>query len=1015
VDQGQFRVLGSGELPKPGRFTFAQLISGAQDSQSILVEGIIRSFQLEDRHLRVKLALGGGPIEIVVPGFTESAPPSHLLGAKVAVEGVCGTIFNDKRHLQGIRLFVQHIGDLTVEEQGVSDPFQVPLQSIGEVLQFRPKHSLSVTDLVRVRGALTYQRPGAALFLNDGTNAIYITTHQKTPLKFGDQIEVVGFFENDGFKPRLNDALFRRVAAGPAPPAKQVAARELLSGYLDCEFVRTQGYLLSGYQVAGEQALLLQDRYSTFYVFVPTLERGPRLKVPAPGSRLQVTGICSVHADENHRAQSVRVLARSPEDIVVLDGPSWWTPTRVRSALTVFGLAILLSAFWLYLLKREVKRQTSRARQLSRAVEQSPASVIITDLEGNIAYVNPKFVEVSGYSSEEVLGRNPRILQSGQTPPEVYRELWQTITAGQEWHGELLNRKKDGQLFWEYAVMSAIKNEAGVITHFLAVKEDITERKRAAAVLEEKQELLRESETRYRQLVDLSPNAIFIGCEGRFVFINPAGLRLFGASRPEEVLNTPILARIHPDDRPFVRDRMLAGDSWEMAGPPREERFVRLDGSTVNVEVAAAPFLLNNKRAGLVIVHDISERKQLEIQLRQSQKMEAVGQLAGGVAHDFNNILAVIRLNAELLSTDAPLEAESQEPVKQIIDASEHAANLTRQLLTFSRKQVLRQQCLNLNDVVANLSKMLNRIIREDVQLQCSYAKLPSVQGDVGMLEQLLVNLVVNARDALPRGGHIHIVTQRISLNEDSARAHPEGRPGEFVCLSVRDDGTGIETEHLPHIFEPFFTTKEPGKGTGLGLATVYGIAQQHQGWIEVSSTVDVGTTFTVFLPAAEATADANRHPSPEPSPRGGTETILLVEDDRALRTVTKEILQKSGYEVYSCASAREALEVWQEHRDDIALLLTDLVMPDGMNGRTLAERLQSEDAQIRVIFMSGYAAGVMLGAETDYFTRTDTYFLQKPWRSRTLLETIRNCLDNHPRTDRDFGLTAEFATRATT
>jgi signal transduction histidine kinase len=392
---------------------------------------------------------------------------------------------------------------------------------------------------------------------------------------------------------------------------------------------------------------------------------------------------------------------------------------------------------------------------------------------------------------------------------------------------------------------------------------------------------------------------------------------------------------------------------------------------------------------------NITERKLLEAQLRQAQKMEAVGQLAGGVAHDFNNMMAVIRGNADLLLMDADqFSAQTNNGLKHIVGASERAANLTRQLLVFSRKQVMQDQPLALNELIRNLTKMLHRVIREDIHLECRYADQgPFVQADPGMLEQVLLNLVVNARDAMPTGGSLQIATERVRFAPADARAHPEARAGDFACLSVSDAGTGIAPELLPRIFEPFFTTKEPGKGTGLGLATVYGIVKQHQGWVEVASRVGEGTIFKIFLPAISTPAATETAAGPEAELRGGSETILLVEDEFSVRMITRRVLESFHYKVHEATCAREALEVWGQHHGEIALLLTDIVMPEGVSGRDLAQQLRAQRSGLKVIFMSGYSSDV-IGKDTEFFRKNQGHFLQKPFPTGTLIRTVRQCLD---------------------
>jgi two-component system, cell cycle sensor histidine kinase and response regulator CckA len=385
--------------------------------------------------------------------------------------------------------------------------------------------------------------------------------------------------------------------------------------------------------------------------------------------------------------------------------------------------------------------------------------------------------------------------------------------------------------------------------------------------------------------------------------------------------------------------------------------------------------------------------------LRQSQKLEAIGQLAGGIAHDFNNLLAVIRGNADLARIDVVgFSSEVTGCLDQISAATERAANLTRQLLTFSRKQMMLSQPVDLDDVMTNLSKMLDRIIGEHIDLRCRRsAALPRVQADIGMLEQVLVNLVVNARDAMPGGGELHITTEQVLFEGAPDPLHPEARPGKFVCLTVKDTGTGIALENMPRIFEPFFTTKQVGKGTGLGLATVYGIVKQHQGWIEVSSQVGAGATFRIYLPALDAVHAAPKNGAPEPeAPLRGTETVLLVEDDEALRAVTHLLLERCGYRVLEAGSGPEALKIWETSSTEVDLLLTDVVMPAGITGRKLAEDLLGKKTSLKVILQSGYGGEIMRDS-TEFLRQTNSCFLQKPCPPRDLLRAVRRCLDGLP------------------
>jgi nitrogen-specific signal transduction histidine kinase len=391
-------------------------------------------------------------------------------------------------------------------------------------------------------------------------------------------------------------------------------------------------------------------------------------------------------------------------------------------------------------------------------------------------------------------------------------------------------------------------------------------------------------------------------------------------------------------------------------------------------------------------VQDVTDRRRLEEQFRHSQKMEAIGQLAAGVAHDFNNLLTVIQGNASLQLESECVSEECASQAKQVVEAAERAAGLTRQLLLFSRRQIMEPTLLDLNVTVGNMTKMLQRILGEDIALQSEFAPgLPCIFGDASMIEQVILNLAVNAREAMQDGGRLVITTAPVTVSEDHRQQNPDASLGSCICLSVCDTGCGIAPEFLPHIFEPFFTTKEVGKGTGLGLATVYGIVKQHHGWIELDTEVKVGTTFRIFLPAVEgAQAEKRTIPDDIPLPEG-QETILVVEDEAAVRLLVNNLLQRCGYTVLLAESGVAALEVWKKEKDRIQLLLTDMIMPDGMTGRELAARLRGERPDLKVIYTSGYSS-VVVGkglALVEGFS-----FVQKPYPPIRLAQTIRNCLD---------------------
>jgi nitrogen-specific signal transduction histidine kinase len=391
------------------------------------------------------------------------------------------------------------------------------------------------------------------------------------------------------------------------------------------------------------------------------------------------------------------------------------------------------------------------------------------------------------------------------------------------------------------------------------------------------------------------------------------------------------------------------------------------------------------------LIRDITERKRLENQLRESQKMEGIGQLAGGVAHDFNNILTAMTIQINLAKSDPNLTAELREVFKELSDGTERAANLTRQLLMFGRRSVMEIKVLDLNRLVANLIKMLERIIGEQVNLRLDcLGKTPPIEADAGMIEQVLVNLTVNARDAMPLGGRISIMTEFRQINEEQARTDSNRRTGDFVCLSVVDTGCGMDEPTKKRIFEPFFTTKEAGKGTGLGLATVYGIVTQHKGWIEVESQPGKGTRFDIFLPASTQSVTPNLcDPKPEGVPRG-SETILLVEDEPAVRKMIGQFLTRLGYQVLNARNGLEAKKIWEEKWSVINLLFSDMIMPEGLNGLDLALDFRKQKPGLKVIISSGYSPETTRQGKPD----EGVTFLPKPFQPSNLGVVVRECLD---------------------
>ncbi|MGB6598151.1 MAG: PAS domain S-box protein [Candidatus Acidiferrum sp.] len=504
------------------------------------------------------------------------------------------------------------------------------------------------------------------------------------------------------------------------------------------------------------------------------------------------------------------------------------------------------------------------------------------------------------------------------------------------------------------------------------------------------EEALRKSESVFRLLFSHNPLPTWVMDDEtlQFIQVNDAAVRQYGFSAEEFSRMTLF------DLRPEAERISGEARSAENGGPGRFQgvcKHRKKDGKVIEVEMISHQLDSAGRRVRLVVAQDISERHLLEQQLRQSQKMEAVGRLAGGVAHDFNNLLMVIKGHTELLMNALPPADRMCRKISQIDRAADRAAALTKQLLAFSRMQVLLPRVMNLNGVVEDMGKLLPRLIGEDVELGIRITpELGAIRADASQIEQIIMNLAVNARDAMPNGGRLLIETSNAELDRTYNTTHPIVQPGRYVLLAVSDTGTGMDADTQAHIFEPFFTTKEPGKGTGLGLATVYGVVKQSGGFIWVYSELGKGTSFKIYLPRVDQPEDAGSVPQTFTEAPRGTETILLAEDEQEVREVAREFLESGGYTVIEAHNGAEALRLATEHKSSVDLLVTDMVMP-GMTGRELAQRLQQRHSGVGVIYMSGYSEQTV--AETSQ-AEANMRLLTKPFSRGSILRAVREALN---------------------
>ncbi len=624
-------------------------------------------------------------------------------------------------------------------------------------------------------------------------------------------------------------------------------------------------------------------------------------------------------------------------------------------------------------------------RRLAAIVESSDDAIIAITLDGLITDWNSGAERMLGYVRGEMIGQPVSRILPPDRLGEPSRSLQRLVGGEQVVHHETVRVAKGGRQVHVALTISPLRDPQGKIIGDSAIFRDISERK----VIED---ALRRSESGFRSLVQNAPYGILrTTSDGRIMQANPAMVRMLGYAGEQELIGLSMADEVYR--RPEERAEALSWRTKQDSVKGVELEWKRKGGSSFAARVDTRVVM---DAEGFVefmesFVEDITDRREMELQLRQRQKMEAIGRLAGGVAHDFNNLLGVISGYAELVSEKIEARGDLHNYVEQIRKASDRASSLTRQLLAFSRQQVLETKVLKLNGVVEDLVKMLPRLLGEDIELNVLLDPATgAVKADQGQIEQVIMNLAVNARDAMPGGGKLEIRTRRASFDSDLALKHPSMPPGDYALLSVSDTGTGMDAQTQTHIFEPFFTTKERGRGTGLGLATVYGFVKQIGGYVWVVSAPGAGSTFEIYLPATREEVTQSS-PAAVADSRRGAGTILLVEDEESLRTLTRSTLEQSGYAVLEACNGTEAVEIARAASTPIDLLLTDMVMP-GLNGRAVAERLGQMFPKIRIAYMSGYT-----GFTSRETANLNGVIIAKPFTRHILLQKLREAQEYEP------------------
>ena len=738
------------------------------------------------------------------------------------------------------------------------------------------------------------------------------------------------------------------------------------------------------FEQAGDHVLVLELRAGAVPIVVDANEAAVLAYGYARAELLgQPISVIEPGATEDRHLERMRQLESGETSLFEIrhqrkDGT--WLDVEVQSRLAdLGGKQIIISV------ERDVTERRKAEEQiamLKHSIDAHYDGAYWIDRNHRFVYINDAGCKAFGYSREEMIGRSVADFNPRATPAAL-ETVWAHLKKAGFFAGESVHRRKDGTEFPVEIITTYV--QFGGREYSCGFARDITVRKNIELAL-------RASEQRYQTLFERMLDGFALHemifddadepVDYRYLAVNPAFERMTGLSasavvgrRVREVMDGSDLSRIK-----IYGQVVRSGEPCRFESPAPE---LGRDFEVLAFRPQPGQFAC--------FIQDVSDRKRLEQQLVHSQKMEAIGQLAGGVAHDFNNILAATMMNLGLLRMDPALSPEVQTVLTELETGARRAADLTRQLLMFSRRQPLQVRPIDLDDVLGNLLQMLRRLIGEDIQLMFAGSAAPHwIEADTGMIEQVITNLCVNARDAMPNGGTLTLASGEAVIDEHYKKTHSEAQIGRFVTLRVTDTGRGMDEGTLKRIFEPFFTTKEVGKGTGLGLAIVYGVVAQHRGWVEVRSAVGKGSTFEVFLPASLTPDGIGSRPACPPV-AGGHEIILLVEDEAAVRQIIRACLQRYGYRIVEAESGIKALEIWEEQAGRIDLLFTDMIMPEGLNGLQLAERLRAKKPALKVIIASGYNAEKTQPPDAN---SVGFRYLGKPFEVQTLAATVRAALD---------------------
>gem|GEM_PF-1009143 len=866
VEATSVQKQGEGTLPAARRVHFGRMLSGAEDSQWVQIEGTIEKATRSQKNIQFHVHHPESDFDAVLMGAGPQVSKKNWVGSRVRLTGVCGVKANADRQPVGIYFHIPNLEHLEFLKVAPKDPFDIALTPINELLHFDADDPLDLTR-VKIAGRVTYTGDSGMVAIQDATKAIMVEfTGSKVPGR-GSYIEVIGFPRPGHFSPELRQPKWREATGEFNPEPVFVPATAALNPALDSSLVRLEAEVVESHPESSPPSLILNNGRLLFTALLPDLgkteleERFPKRSV------VSASGVLSLQADAWHKPRSFHLIVPTQSDIQVLAKAPWLTKEFAIVSAQGFGLVAVCGLVWIYALRTRVARQTNRIR---------------TEME-----------------------------QKGR--------------------------------------LSA----------------------------------------RYDTLVKNANDLIFtLNSQGRFTSMNPAAKEWFEGGESDlsgsliyDFLGAPsahdLKVLIESPARP-------TGDACLeiRRGEGEEEQILDVclskDPESASGEIQC-------------IARDVTERRRLERQVLQMQKMESVGQLAAGAAHDYNNLMTIILANAEMLKDSEVLEGEDAETLSDIFNAAERAATVTDQLLSFSRKQAMNFKRTQAETLLMDLGKLLQRMLGETHRLELTIAPdLPEMMADAGMIQQAVTNLVLNARDAMEKGGSIQMDLKHVFLGPDDITGKTEALPGDYIVISVSDQGTGIPSSDHLKIFEPFFTTKETGKGTGLGLSSVFGITKQHEGWVELESEVGEGSTFRLYIPTADPAVHTREAPATNTVSSSPLQaTLLVVEDEEEVRRTKIRLLMRAGFTTVEAASGPEALKRWEEHRETIDLLITDMRMPGNMTGLELAKEIRIESPDLPIIYCTGYSEDL---PDVSLLSKLER-ILPKPYEGKMLTTLVSELL----------------------